>query len=57
MNIALRKNDVKGSRVLKKIQIEGKVDEGRDVIVRLATAKWEGFQSFMVLWTKLYGRV
>jgi hypothetical protein len=57
MNIALRKNDVKGSSVLKKIKVESKVDEGRDVIVRRATVKWEGFQSFMVLWTKLYGRV
>ncbi len=57
MNIASRKNEVKGSSVLKKIKVESKVDEGRDVIVRRATVKWEGFQSFMVLWTKLYGRV
>ena len=57
MNIALRKNEVKGSSVLKKIKVESKVDEGREVIVRRATVKWEGFQSFMVLWTKLYGRV
>jgi len=57
MNIALRKNEAKGSSVLKKIKAESKVDEGRDVIVRRATVKWEGFQSFMVLWTKLYGRV
>jgi hypothetical protein len=57
MNIALRKNEVKGSSVLKKIKVESKVDDGREVIVRRATVKWEGFQSFMVLWTKLYGRV
>ena len=57
MNIALRENEVKGSSVLKKIKVESKVDEGRDVIVSRATVKWEGFQSFMVLWTKLYGRV
>ena len=57
MNIALRKNEVKGSSVLKKIKVESKVDEGRDVIVSRATVKWEEFQSFMVLWTKLYGRV
>ena len=57
MNIALRKNEVKGSSVLKKIKVESKVDEGRDVIVSRATVKWEVFQSFMVLWTKLYGRV
>jgi hypothetical protein len=57
MKIALRKNEVKGSSALKKIKVESNVDEGRDVIVRRATVKWEGFQSFMVLWTKLYGRV
>jgi hypothetical protein len=57
MKIALRKNEVKGSSVLKKITVESNVDEGRDVIVRRATVKWEGFQSFMVPWTKLYGRV
>ena len=57
MKIALRKNGVKGSSVLKKIKVESKVDEGRNVIVHRATVKWEGFQSFMVLWTKLYGRV
>jgi hypothetical protein len=56
MKIALRKNEVKGSSFLKKIKVESKVDEGRDVIVRRATVKWDGFQSFMVLWTKLYGR-
>jgi hypothetical protein len=56
MKIALRKNEVEGSSVLKKIKVESKVDEGRDVIVRRATVKWEGFQSFMLLWTKLYGR-
>jgi hypothetical protein len=56
MKIALRKNEVEGSSVLKKIKVESKVDEGRDVIVRRPTVKWEGFQSFMVLWTKLYGR-
>ncbi len=56
MKIALRKNEVEGSSVFKNIKVESKVDEGRDVIVRRATVKWEGFQSFMVLWTKLYGR-
>ncbi len=57
MNIAFRKKEVKGSSVLKKIKVESKMNEGRDVIVRRGTVKWEGFQSFMVLWTKLYGRV
>jgi hypothetical protein len=57
MKIALQKNEVEGSSVLKKIKVKSKVDEGRNVTVRRATVKWEGFQSFMVLWTKLYGRV
>jgi hypothetical protein len=56
MVIALRKNEV-GRRLLRKIRVEGKVDEGRNIVVRRATGKWEGFQSFMVLWTKLYGGV
>ena len=37
MNIALQKNEVKGSSVLKKIKVESKVDEGWDVIVRYET--------------------
>ncbi len=57
MVIALRKNAGEGRRLLKKIKVEGQVDEGRNIIVRRATRKWEGFQSFMVLWSKLYGRV
>ena len=59
MVIALRKGEVKGSCVLKKIRVEGKVDEGHEVLVRCHTAsfKWKGFESYMVMWTKLYGRV
>jgi hypothetical protein len=39
------------------VKVEDKADEGRKVIVRRATVKWEGFESFMLLWTKLYGRI
>ena len=37
MKIALRKNEVEGSSVLKKVKVESKVDEGWDVIVRYET--------------------
>ena len=49
MVIASRKNEVEGRSVLKKIKVEGKVDEGREVIGRRATAtlKWKGFESHM----------
>ena len=59
MKISLRKNQLKRSNVLKKIKVEGKVDEGREVIVRreTATVKWKGFESHMVIWTKIYGRI
>ncbi len=41
---------------MKKIKVEGKVDEGQEVIVRYETAtlKWKGFESQMVIWTKIY---
>jgi hypothetical protein len=59
MVIALRKNEVEGSSVFKKIKVEGKVDEGRNVIVRrvTATVKCEGFKSLVVLWSNVYGRI
>jgi hypothetical protein len=59
MVIASRKNEVKVRSVLKKIKVEGNVDEEREVIVRPATAtvRWEGFKSLMVLWTKVYERI
>ena len=59
MVIASRKNEVKGGSVLKKIKVEGEVDEGREVIVRYETAtlKWKGFESQIVILTKIYGRV
>jgi hypothetical protein len=56
MLIASRKNEAEGSNVLKKIKVEGNVDEGEEVIVRsqTATLKWKGFESQMVIWNKIY---
>jgi len=59
MVISSQKNEVEGCCVLKKIKVEGEVDEGRQVIVRYQTAtlKWKGFESYMVMWTKIYERI
>ena len=48
-----------GVSFLKKIIAEGDLDEGREVIVRYETAtlKWKGFESQMVIWTKICERV
>ena len=57
--IASQKGRGKWRSVLEKIKVEGKVDEGREVILRRATAsvKCEGFKSLMVLWAKVYERI
>jgi hypothetical protein len=59
MVIASRKSEVKGSCVLKKIKVEGNVDEGQEVIVRFETgiSECEGFKSLMARWNKVYERV
>jgi len=59
MVIASRKSEVKGSCVLKKIRVEGIVDEGQEVIVRYETGtlECEGFKSLMALWNKVYERI
>jgi len=59
MVISSRKNEVERYSVLKKIKVQGEVDEGREVIVRYETAtlKWKGFESQIVILTKIYGRV
>jgi len=59
MKIAFRKSEVEGSCGLKKINVEGNVDEAQEVIVRDQTApfKWKGFESHMVIWTKGYERI
>ena len=62
MVIASRKNEIEGSSVLKKIKVEGEVDEGQEVIVRYETStlkwiKWKGFESHIVICTKIYKRI
>jgi hypothetical protein len=56
---SLQKGQPKRSNILKKIKVEGEVDEGQKVIVRYETAtlKWKGFESQMVIWTKIYERI
>jgi hypothetical protein len=59
MTTSLQKGQLKRSNVLKKINIEGNVDERREVIVccKAATLKWKGFESRMAIWNKIYERV
>jgi len=59
MAIVLRKNEVEVSSVLERIEVEGEVDKGREVIVHCETGplKWKGFESLMILWTKTYERI
>ena len=59
MTTSLPKSRRKPSNALKKIKVEGEVDEGREVVVRHETAivKWKGFESQMVIWTKIHGRI
>ena len=59
MATSLQKGQPKRSNILKKIKVEGEVDEGQKVIVRYETAtlKWKGFESQMVIWTKIYERI
>jgi len=59
MRTSLQKSQLKRSNILKKIKVEGNVDERREVIVccKTATLKWKGFESQMAMWTKVYERV
>ena len=56
MITSLQKSQLKESNVLKKIKVEGEVNEGQKVIIRCETAavKWKGFESQMVIWRKMY---
>jgi hypothetical protein len=58
MTTSSQKSQLKGSNLLKKIKVEGNVDEKREVIVccKAATLKWKGFESQMAIWTKVYER-
>ena len=57
MTTSLQKGQPKRSNVLKKINVEGNVDERQEVMVccKTATLKWKGFESQMVIWRKMYG--
>jgi hypothetical protein len=59
MTKSLEKSQLKRSNTLKKIKVEGNLDERREVIVccKAATLKWKGFESQMAIWTKVYERV
>jgi len=59
MTKSLQESQLKRSNILKKIKVEGNVDERREVIVccKAATLKWKGFESRMAIWTKIYERV
>jgi hypothetical protein len=59
MTKSLQKSQLKRSNILKKIRVEGNVDESREVIVccKTATLKWKGFESRMSIWNKIYQRV
>jgi hypothetical protein len=59
MTTSLQKSQLKQSNILKKIKVQGNVDERREVMVccKAATLKWKGFESQMAIWTKVYERV
>ena len=59
MMTSLQKSQRKPSNVAKKIKVEGEADEGREVVVYYGTAivKWKGFESQMVIWTKIHRRI
>ncbi len=59
MTTSLQKSQLKRGNTLGKINVKGNVDKGRDVVVRYKTAdlKWKGFESRMVIWTKIYERI
>jgi hypothetical protein len=56
MTTSLQKSQLKRGNTLKKIKVEGEVDEGREVIACCETAavKWKAFESQMVIWRKMY---
>ena len=56
MTTSLQKSRLKRSNILKKIKVEGNVDERQEVMVccKAAAVKWKGFESQMVIWRKMY---
>ena len=59
MTTSLQKSQLKPSNILKKIKVEGEVDKGREVIVccETGTPKWKGFESQMMISTKICERI
>ena len=59
MTTSLQKVQLKRNNVLKKINVEGNMDERQEVMVCCETAalKWKGFESRMAIWNKIYERV
>ena len=59
MRTSMQKSHLKRSNILKKIKVEGNVDERQEVMVccKTATLKWKGFESRMAIWNKIYERV
>jgi hypothetical protein len=59
MRTSLQKSQLKRGSILKKIKVEGNVDERQEVMVCCKTAalRWKGFESRMAIWNKIYERV
>ncbi len=59
MRTSMQKSQLKRGSILKKIKVEGNVDERREVMVccKTATLRWKGFESRMSIWNKIYERV
>ncbi|OGP87925.1 MAG: hypothetical protein A2157_02710 [Deltaproteobacteria bacterium RBG_16_47_11] len=59
MTTSLQKSQLKRSNFLKIVKVESEVDQGQKVIVcyETATLKWNGFESQMAIWTKIYERI
>ncbi len=56
MITSLQKSQLKQSNILKKIKVEGNVDERQEIMVcrETATQKWRGFECRMAIWNKIY---
>ncbi len=60
MTTSLQKSELKPSNILKKIKVENVVDKRREVTVHCETTtflKWKGFESQMMIWTKICERI
>ena len=56
MTTSLRKSQLNQSNILKKIKVEGNVDERQEVMIscETATLKWRGFEHRVAIWNKMY---